>query len=190
VEKQKLEEQLKQGQQIPTLPECIAYLLIVISVTIFLFFISDYFWLRAWTTLGAGGILELFGAGTTVTINSMTGLVTIEGFSVIKICSGIEAIALVSGLIIATPTTWKRKVGGVLFISFGIFFANMLRIVTTVVLSRQGFEPFIYHEVVSAIFTIVFIIVFILMIQAWIIPNFIDSLINILVGIVRAIKGS
>ena len=195
MEREQLEKKLNQEQQIPSLLNCIAYLAIAILVTIFLFYISEYYWLRLYTTEGASSLLNLFGFETTVIPNEVAGRVFINvpgvaSFEVIKICSGIEAIALISGLVLATPTSWKRKITGTLFISLGIFGANILRIVTTIVLATQGYDPYIYHEVVSAIFTVVFIIVFILMIQAWIIPNFIDSLINTLIGIVRAIKGS
>ncbi len=195
LEHQELEQRLKQDQQIPALPNCIAYLAIVILVTTFLFFISDYFWLRFYTAEGTSQIINLFGFNSAVTGDIASGRVWIFqagefNFELIKICSGIEAIALISGLIIATPTSWKRRIIGVLFICFGIFGANILRIITTIVLYTQGFDLYIAHEVVSAIFTIIFIIVFILMIQAWIIPNFIDSLINVLIGIVRAMKGS
>ncbi|MFX1296046.1 MAG: archaeosortase/exosortase family protein [Promethearchaeota archaeon] len=193
MEKEKLEQKLKQEQNIPGLINCIIYLATVILVTAFLFFISDYFWLRVYTAQGTSWIINFFGFESHIETHIEAGIVNIAGngfsFELVKICSGIEAIALVSGLIIATPTTWKRKVGGVLFISFGIFLANILRIITTIVLYTQGFDLYIAHEVVSAIFTIIFIIVFILMIQTWIIPNFIDSLINVLIGIVRAIKG-
>jgi exosortase/archaeosortase family protein len=181
-------------EEIPSLPNCIAYLAIVILVTVFLFFISEYFWLRVYTTEGAAGLLNLFGVETTVYFNQGSDIVQIcaggDCFYVIKICSGIEAIALVSGLIIATPTSWRRKVVGTLFISFGIFGANILRILTTILLARQGFNEFIYHQVVSAIFTIIFIIVFVLMIQAWIVPNFIDHMINVMIGIVRVFHKS
>lgn len=195
MEREQLEARLEKEQQIPNLANCIAYLAIVILVTIFLFYISEYYWLRVYTTEGASSILNLFGFQSEVTVSETFELVYIKvpslpPFEVIKICSGIEAIAFITGLVLATPTSWKRKITGTLFISFGIFGANILRIVTTIVLAIQGYDPYIYHEVVSAIFTVVFIIVFILMIQAWIIPNFIDSLINTLVGIVRAIKGS
>lgn len=193
MEKQELERTLKQGQEVPPLANCIAYLAIVILTTIFLFYISEYYWLRLYTAQGTSWIINLFGFGSSVLGVEATGGVWISGngfnFQLIKICSGIEAISLVSGLIIATPTTWKRRIIGVLFISFGIFLANILRIITTIVLYTQGFSLYISHEVVSAIFTIIFIIIFILMIQAWIIPNFIDSLINVLIGIVRAFKG-
>lgn len=194
MEQDTLDKKLKQDQQIPVLPNCIAYLAIVILVTIFLFVISNYFWLRAYTTEGAASLLRVFGFETSVTYNEMTDLVRIcangDCFWVIKICSGIEAIAFISGLILATPTSWIRKMAGILFITFGIFGANILRIFTTIILAAQGHSETIYHQMVSGIFTVVFIIVFILMIQAWIIPNFIDSLINVLIGIVRAIKGS
>lgn len=196
MEKEKLEKTLKQGQEVPPLLNCIEYLVIVILTTIFLFYISEYFWLRLYTTQGASGLLNLFGINSYVYPDELTNSVDITAivgkeytFSVIKICSGIEAIAFISGLVLATPTSWKRKLAGSLFITFGIFGANILRIVTTVVLATQGYESYIYHEVVSAIFTVIFIIVFILMIQAWIIPNFIDSLINTLIGLVRAVKG-
>lgn len=194
MERQQLEEKLKQDQKVPRLPNCIAYLLIVILATIFIFFLSEYFWLRVYTTEAAAGMLRLFGFDASVTYEQSIDLVRIcangDCFWVIKICSGIEAIALLTGLILATPTSWYRKVSGTLFIAFGIFGANILRIVTTVVLATQGYDPYIYHELVSAIFTVAFIVVFLLMIQAWIIPNFIDSLINVMIGIVRAIKGN
>ncbi len=197
MEKEKLDAKLNQEPQIPGLPRCIAYLATVILVTVFLFFISEYVYLRYYTTEGAASILRLIGINSEVTFNpgafigaevKIGGMDPFYSFYVVKICSGIEAIALLIGLILATPTSWKRKVIGTLFITFGIFFANILRIVTTIVLATQDYSEFIYHEVVSAIFTVIFIIVFILMIQAWIIPNFIDSLINVMVGIVRAIK--
>ncbi len=196
MEKEKLEQKLKPEQKIPTLPECIAYLAIVVLTTIFLFYISDYYWLRLYTAQGSSWLINLFGydSGVAGYISSGQVLIYQSGlfnFELIKICSGIEAIALVSALILATPTTWKRKVAGVIFISFGIFLANMLRIITTIVIyTKVTQDMYIAHEVVSAIFTVVFIIVFILMIQKWIIPNFIDSLINVMIGIVRAIKGS
>jgi len=184
---------LKQGQEIPPLLNCIAYLAIAILVTIFLFYISEYYWLRLYTAQGTSWLINFFGFESEASGVESSGYVGISGtgfsFQLIKICSGIEAIALVSGLILATPTTWKRKSIGVLFITFGIFLANILRIITTIVLYTQGYGMYIAHEVVSAIFTIIFIIVFILMIQAWIVPNFIDSLINTLTGIVRAVKG-
>ena len=180
MESQRLEEKLKEEQEIPALPNCIAYLAIAILITIFLFFISDYYWLRYYTAEGTSWIINFFGFESYVSPapSVADGIVRITGigfsFQIVKICSGIEAIALVSGLIIATPTSWKRRIFGVLFISLGIFAANILRIITTIVLYTQGFDLYIAHEVVSAIFTIIFIIVFILMIQAWIIPNFID----------------
>jgi len=185
---------IKQNQEesIPNILHCIAYLSTVIFITIFLFYVSQYFWLRVYTTEGATTLLKAFGFDTTVTYIQAIDVVQIcangDCFWVIKICSGIEAIALLTGLILATPTSWERKIFGTLFISFGIFGANILRIVTTVVLATQGYDPYIYHELVSAIFTITFIIAFLLMIQAWIIPNFIDSLINVMIGIVRAVK--
>jgi exosortase/archaeosortase family protein len=194
LEKEKLEKTLKQDQEVPPLLNCIEYLVIVILVTIFLFYISEYYWLRLYTAQGTSWLINFFGYNCEVTGWESIAHVEISGtgfdFSLEKICSGIEAIALVSGLIIATPTTWKRKIIGVLFITFGIFLANILRIITTIVLYTQGYDMYIAHEVVSAIFTVLFIIVFILMIQAWIVPNFIDSLINTLIGIVRAIKGT
>ncbi|MHA1131964.1 MAG: hypothetical protein ACTSQQ_14285, partial [Candidatus Helarchaeota archaeon] len=122
-------------QEIPRLPSCITYLAIVILITIFLFFISEYFWLRVYTTEGASALLNLFGVDSSVYFNQSFDIVQIcagDCFYVIKICSGIEAIALVSGLIIATPTSWQRKIGGTLFIAFGIFGANILRILTTI----------------------------------------------------------
>ena len=193
MEKQQLEKSLKQGQEVPPLLNCIEYLVIAILVTIFLFYISEYYWLRLYTAQSTSWLINFFGFESVVSGVESSGYVGISGngfsFQLIKICSGIEAIALVSGLILATPTTWKRKSIGVLFITFGIFLANILRIITTIILYTQGYGMYIAHEVVSAIFTILFIIVFILMIQAWIVPNFIDSLINTLTGIVRAVKG-
>lgn len=192
MEKQELEKTLKQGQEIPRLPNCIAYLAIVILTSVFLFYISEYFWLRVYTTEGAAGFLNLIGFKAQVTFNEGQDSVQICAggyFSVIKICSGIETIALISGLILAAPTSWYRKLAGIIFITFGIFGANIFRIVTTVILAGMGYSEFIYHQVVSAIFTVTFVIIFILMIQAWIIPNFIDSLVNVLIGIVHAIKG-
>lgn len=191
LEKEQLEQKLKQEQTVPDLLNCIAYLIIVIVITIFIYFLSDYFYLNLYTAEGASSILNLIGINSYVNSSGTYVVIYASGqpFTLIKACSGIEAIALVSGLILATPTSWGRKIGGVVFITLGIFAANILRIMTTLILAVQGFPQYVYHEVISAIFTIIFIIVFILMIQAWVIPNFIDSLINTMIGIVGAIKG-
>ncbi|MBD3228830.1 MAG: hypothetical protein GF329_11645 [Candidatus Lokiarchaeota archaeon] len=146
-------------------------------------------WLRYATSKGASDFLSLFNiapsytfvGGGSVLIYPNAG--SLSPMEVIKLCTGIEAMALLSALVIATPTKWWKKIIGALFMILGIYFANVLRIVITVVLLMNGFTFYIAHEVLAATMTIIFTILFVLITQIFIIRNFIDSMIDGVLGI-------
>jgi len=149
-------------------------------------------WLRYVTSEGASQFLSFFQIAPSFT-RIVNGSVLIYpnvppmeypySLEVIKLCTGIEAMALLTSLVVATPTKWWKKIAGSLFMIFGIYFANVLRIVITVVLLMNGFSFYIAHEVLAATMTIVFTIIFVLIMQMFIIRNFIDSMINAILGI-------
>ena len=150
-------------------------------------------WLRYATSSGASRFLSFFNIAPSYTIINSSGSVLIYpnvpelgssyALEVIKLCTGIEAMALLTALVVATPTKWYKKLIGGAFMVLGIYFANVLRIVITVVLLMNGFSFYIAHEVLAATMTIVFTIIFVLIVQMFIIRNFIDSMINAVLGI-------
>ena len=149
-------------------------------------------WLRYATSKGASQFLSFFNIAPSFTLIDSGRVLIYPNISpigypyaleVIKLCTGIEAMALLTALVVATPTKWWKKLIGVSVMIFGIYFANVLRIVITVVLLMNGFTFYIAHEVLAATMTIVFTIILVLIVQMFIIRNFIDSMINSIIGI-------
>ena len=115
------------------------------------------------------------------------------GFQIINICTGIEALSLITAMVVATPPykskkQWLLKAAALIFFYPALIFANFFRIVTTVLMYLAGFSIFVAHEVVAAAFSILFIIVFTIIINSFIVKNFIDAIIDVAVGIYRPFK--
>ena len=149
-------------------------------------------WLRYATSEGASQFLSIFNIAPAFTIINAGHVIIYPNvppldypfsLEVIKLCTGIEAIALLTALVIATPTKWWKKLLGGSIMILGIYSANVLRIVITVVLLMNGFSFYIAHEVLAATMTIVFTIIFVLIVQMFVIRNFIDSMIKAVLGI-------
>ncbi|MHA1144296.1 MAG: hypothetical protein ACTSRW_06120 [Candidatus Helarchaeota archaeon] len=187
-----------------SLKNSIIYLIIVISLTIILFLLLDNFTMLFITALGAKFILDLMGIQTVLYFNyvalySPSNIMIINGplyptgFQIINICTGIEALSLITAMVIATPPhsskkQWLLKGIALIFFYPALIFANFFRIVTTVLMSIAGFSIFVSHEVVAAAFSVLFIIIFILIINSFIVKNFIDAIIDVAVGIYRPIQ--
>ncbi|MHA1270043.1 MAG: exosortase/archaeosortase family protein [Candidatus Helarchaeota archaeon] len=149
-------------------------------------------WLRYSTSEGASIFLRFFNISPSFTQISYCHVLIYPNIppmeypyalEIIKLCTGIEAMALLTALVVATPTKWWKKIVGGVFMVLGIYFANVLRIVITIVLLMNGFTFYIAHEVLAATMTIVFTIIFVLIVQMFIIRNFIDSMIQAVIGI-------
>ncbi|MHC1591887.1 MAG: hypothetical protein ACXQS8_07365 [Candidatus Helarchaeales archaeon] len=187
-----------------SLKNSILYVFIVVSLTLILFVILDNFAMLYITALGAQFILNLMGIQTFIyytfvafyspnNVMVISGPLYPVGFRIINICTGIEALSLISAMVIATPPfnskkQWLRKVAALAFFYPALIFANFFRIVTTVLMSIAGFSIFVSHEVVAAAFSVLFIIIFIMIINSFIIHNFIDAIIDMAVGFYRPLR--
>lgn len=187
-----------------SLKNSVIYIAITVCLTLILFILLDNFFMLHITALGSKFILDLMGIQTNVeftfvafyspaNVMIINGPLYPTGFRIINICTGMEALSLVTAMVVATPPhssgkQWLRKGAAIAFFYPVLIFANFFRIVTTVLMSLVGFSIFVSHEIVAAAFSILFIIVFILIINSFIIKNFIDALLDVSVGIYRPLK--
>ena len=186
------EEKIESTEKDWGIKDSIKYLAIAIIGTIVLFILLDNFLLLWVAAYGSKWFLDIIGIPTTVDyvyvafysiqnhiyIMDTATMGTVFSFEIINACAAIEGLALISALILATPTTWKRKGAALGFFVPSILLANFFRIALTVVMYLNGFSLYIAHEVIAAALTIIFIFIFVIIINSYIIPNFIDSMIN------------
>jgi len=196
-----IEEKIESKANDWGIKDSIKYLAIAIIGTLVLYILLDNYLLLWIAANGSKWFLDIINIPTTVEwvyiaiyspynhvyIKDTATLGTIFSFEIIKACAAIEGIALISALIIATPTSWKRKGAALGFFVPSIIFANFFRITLTVIMILNGFSLYIAHEVIAAALTIIFIFIFVIIINSYIIPSFIDSMINMCRGFYNAI---
>ena len=181
--------------------DSIKYLAIAVISTILLYVLLDNYLLLWIAANGSKWFLDIINIPTTVEwvyvafyspynhvfIKDTTTLGSLFSFEIIKACAAIEGIALISALILATPTSWKSKGAALGFFVPSIIFANFFRIALTVIMILNGFSLYIAHEVIAAALTIIFIFIFVIVINSYIIPSFIDSMIGMCRGFYNSI---
>ncbi|MHA1786199.1 MAG: hypothetical protein ACTSVY_05330 [Candidatus Helarchaeota archaeon] len=174
-----------------TIIQSLKYITIVVVLSIILYLLLDNFGLLWIAANGSKLFLEMLNIPTTVTFNyvafySPQNQIFISGngfdFQIINACAAIEGLVLISALIFATPTSWKRKGLAHLFFVPSLLFANFFRISLTIIMYLNGFSIFVAHEVIAAALTVIFIFIFVIIINTYIIKNFIDSMINFVKG--------
>ena len=184
-----------------SIKESIKYLAIAIIGTLVLFILLDNYLLLWIAAYGSKWFLDIINIPTTVQyvyvafyslhnhiyIMDSATMGTLFSFEIINACAAIEGLALISALIIATPTSWKRKGAALGFFIPSIILANFFRIALTVVMWLNGFSLYIAHEVIAAALTIIFIFIFVIIINSYIIPSFIDSMIGMVKGFYNGI---
>ena len=80
----------------------------------------------------SGGLLRLVGQASEV----MGTTITTQGFSVdiVRGCDGLEPIAAFVAAVLASPVAWRRKLRGLAMGSVFLWLANLVRIVTLVLI--------------------------------------------------------
>lgn len=63
-------------------------------------------------------------------------------FIIVRACTGMQAGALLTGLIVATPAKTKNKINAILWVNFTLFLGNMLRIAMMVALTSLFIDQF------------------------------------------------
>ena len=103
------------------------YISAALGITLFLYYVPDYFFLEQWTAFSSARILNLAGVSLGYTSTSHEAFV--GPIQVIRECTGIQVIAVMSGLILPIRrTSWVRKVRVLLIASAILLLMNLLRI--------------------------------------------------------------
>lgn len=120
--------------------------------------------LDEWVSLNivsvSSGIVRLFGYETW-TVNRIIGIGENGGIELVDGCTGISAIGLFLGFILAYPGDWKNRVSFSLLGIGVIYIVNILRIATLVITQEEWIEFFdITHDYSTT--TIFYIVIFLL----------------------------
>lgn len=117
-------------------------------------------WLALNIVSVSAGLVELFDYDVW-TYNRIVGIGENGGIELVDGCTGISAIGLFLGFIIAYPGEWKNKISFCLIGIGVIYFVNILRIVVLVITQEEwiGFFEFTHDYSTTTIF---YIIIFIL----------------------------
>ncbi|MEQ9265702.1 MAG: archaeosortase/exosortase family protein [Balneolaceae bacterium] len=114
----------------------------------------------------SSGVTNLFGYETW-SINRIIGIEESPGLEIIDGCTGISAVGLFLGFILAYPGDWKNKLS---FCAIGIcviYLVNIFRVVVLVITQEEWIEFFdITHDYsTSSIFYIIIFLMWILWIK-------------------------
>jgi S-adenosylmethionine decarboxylase len=82
-------------------------------------------------------------------------------------CSGADVLALCAGFVLAFPSSWRRRLGGLSIILPFLVLLNIARIVT---LSSAAASPSQFHLLHSYVWPAVFILAAVTMVRVWMAP--------------------
>lgn len=106
------------------------------------------------------GLIRVLGYDTW-TMHRIIGIGESAGIELVDGCTGISAIGLFVGFILAYPGDWKRRISYT-FLGIGIIYlVNILRIVTLVITQEEWIEFFDFTHDYSTT-TIFYIVIFIM----------------------------
>lgn len=147
--------------------------------------------LTAQTTTWA---LALLGHATTWEQSSGYTTLTLAGqrivtVSIIRECTALNVLAVMTGLILPLRTSWIRRVAGVALSGLLLFALNIPRIALTVYLTAYDTWPFTliaersletYHYPISFAFGVIGVAVTILAVSRWTTPELSETLLSII----------
>ena len=145
--------------------------IIITSVlTAIIYLVPDYFDLENITTVLTYKLLNLFGYSPHLSyftepitdlnwfdqfaynaydphrnyypVISISSSVSNSRFIIVRACTGMQAGALLTSLVIATPAKTKNKISAILWINFSLFLGNTLRIAMMVALTSLFMQQF------------------------------------------------
>ena len=102
----------------------------------------------------AGWLFRLFGADTagSGTVLSVGG----TSFSIAFGCNGLVALVIYIAALLASPFTWKSKIGGLVVGFIGNYIINQIRIIGLFLAAMIGEQQFQYaHTIIGQTFVIV-----------------------------------
>jgi exosortase/archaeosortase family protein len=113
-------------------------------IAVFIYYVSNYQFLREVTGLVTKAFLGVFGVSTILI--DMGSFIFLEGFAMTKACLSLIFIAITVGVIFATTITLRKKIL-LSFLGFCIIFSwNILRLSIFVVLVQNGLPFVLAHD--------------------------------------------
>jgi exosortase/archaeosortase family protein len=114
------------------------YLAALATIASVIYFVPNYGWLEYATAYNSAQVMNLIGIPAIVSVNS--NIVLLNEFVIEKPCTGIQVVATFVGMLLPLPRlAWHRKVIGVVVVSFGVYVANIVRIVVQIWVYYAGF---------------------------------------------------
>ncbi|MBO6792737.1 MAG: archaeosortase/exosortase family protein [Balneolaceae bacterium] len=117
-------------------------------------------WLSLNIVAVSDGIIQLFGYDTW-TMHRIIGIGENAGIQLVDGCTGISAIGLFLGFILAYPGDWKNRISFSLLGIGVIYLVNIFRIVVLVITQEEWMEFFDFTHDYSTT-TIFYVVIFIL----------------------------
>jgi len=122
------------------LRDLLLYVFAALAITVFLYYVPDYFVLEQLTAFFSSIILNLVGVRMHYSTTSNEAFV--GGIQVIRECTGVQVISVMAGLILPIRnSSWLRKIKVLLVVSVILFVMNFLRIALEIWLVYYGILP-------------------------------------------------
>jgi len=165
----------------PSPRRLLLYVVVAIIVTVLVYYLPEPFFLAIPTAWCSAALLNLVGVPAAFTVDWVSGAVYVGSYQIVRECTGIQVIAVFSGLILPLPRgTWNRKLLSLTVVSVMLFVANVLRVVFEIWLVYWGIMPWeLAHYPMSFVLGVVGVFILCL-VAIWLLPGFIETFEDIL----------
>jgi exosortase/archaeosortase family protein len=139
-----------------------------IAIALAIYYVPDYFYLKWITAINSALILKAFGFKAVAwTTGSHAFINEVE---IVKECTGIQVVAVFTGLLIPLPGVgFKRKLQAIALIFVSVYIANIFRIVLELWLLYAGILPWsLAHEPLGTILGIISVAIFLVAVDHYI----------------------
>ncbi len=116
-------------------------------ITVFLYFISDYAFIRIVTA-------EYVKEGLTYldiekSVIAYENYIAVGKYEISKMCVGVASSSIFTALFILSSLNLFKKILYLSVFLLGLFFLNVFRIIVTIYLYEQGYSWFIAHDILA-----------------------------------------
>jgi exosortase/archaeosortase family protein len=126
--------------QLGAAKEAVTFLVIATGLSAGLYYLPDYFWLEQATAAHSAWLLNLIGIDGTAWTSGSRAFV--NEFWIARECTGVQVVAVFTGIILALPTVaWRKRILAILAVTGSVYLANILRIALEIWLLYNGILP-------------------------------------------------
>jgi exosortase/archaeosortase family protein len=138
------------------------YISALTAISLGIYYIPNYYYLKLATAHCSAFLLKLLSFSGEVHL--FENRVFLNEVEIVRQCTGIQVIAVFSGLILPIPNVkWKVKLQALAVVSIAVYVANIIRIVLELWLLYAGILPWsLAHEPLGTILGIISVAIFII----------------------------